>query len=74
MEIFDGESWRSVQLPEELRCVNRPGASAAFVGSDRIIFMANSYSGDKVTYKVYQVLLDSEELVMELCGMFTSRS
>lgn len=74
MEIFDGESWRSVQLPEELRCVNQPGASAAFVGSDRIIFMTNSYSGDKVTYKIYQVLLDSEELVMELCGMFTSRS
>ena len=73
MEIYDGESWRTVALPEELRYVNQPGATAQFVGSDRIVFLSSSYSGNTVMYKVYQVLLDREELVMELCGIFNSR-
>lgn len=61
VELFDGEQWRVIQLPEELNG-NTPGIGC--VASDRILF---TFSGEGECC-IYQVMLDGEELVMEFCG------
>ena len=61
VELFDGEQWRGIQLPEELNG-NTPGVGC--VASDRILFL---YNGEKEC-QVYQVMLDQKELTMEYCG------
>lgn len=60
-ELFDGQRWRSIQLPDDLQG-GIPGV--ACVASDRILFLNNS---EKECH-IYQVMLDREELVMEFCG------
>ena len=65
MEIFDGESWRSVTLPEELRCgTDILWFSVLTVASDRILFAGNSGNG----IAIYQVMLHPKELTLEYCG------
>ena len=65
LEVFDGESWRSVELPAEiLEAEGRPGCSLLAVVSDRILFQI-IVNG---TSMLYQVMLGEEDLTMEFCG------
>ena len=61
MELFDGAQWRDIQLPEGMG-EDTPGIGC--VASDRILFLNN---GEKEC-RIYQVMLDREDLVMEFCG------
>ena len=64
MEIFDGESWSTVQLPKELQYA--PASTVfgrAVIASDRILFRIK-VGGVSM---LYQVMLGQEELTMEFC-------
>ena len=75
IEVFDGESWRSVQLPEEWQ---NPGADhwlhVLGITSDSIwIYGRNEedfYGGWGYPSDLYRIPLDKEELVMEYCFTF----
>lgn len=60
-ELFDGQQWRSIQLPDDLQ---GKIPSVACVASDRIFFQRME---DRQVH-IYQVMLNQEELVMEFCG------
>ena len=70
MEFFDGEVWRTVELPEELRYRQFDGnLYLSAVASDRLLFSVVKFSsGVGTDYTYYQVLLDKDTLTMELCG------
>lgn len=64
LEIFDGEVWHSVQLPQEiLEAKGRPLFSLQVVASDRILFKCDLGEGPKM----YQVMLADGAFVLELC-------
>ena len=62
--IFDGESWLSVQIPEELQDTKWYSGPVA---SDRILF--TGYGADGRIH-LSQVMLGKKELTMEYCGIF----
>ncbi len=74
IEVFDGESWRSVRLPEEWQ--NPTSAQWLHVlgiTSDSILLYARdeeTFYGIENTSTLYRIPLDSEELVMEYCFTF----
>ncbi len=68
MEMFNGEKWRTVKMPEEL--VNAKATeylSVYGVASDSIIVLRQD-TADKQRSSVYRIPLGTEELVMEYCG------
>ena len=75
IEVFNGESWRSVQLPEEWQ---NPGTDhwlhVLGITSDSIwIYGRNEedfYGGWGYPSDLYRIPLDKEELVMEYCFTF----
>ena len=60
-ELFDGQRWRGIQLPEDLQ---GKIPRVACVASDRIFFQRT----EERQVHIYQVMLDREDLVMEFCG------
>ena len=75
IEVFDGESWRSVQLPEEWQ---NPGTDhwlhVLGITSDSIWLYGRNeeefYGGWENFSDLYRIPLDKEELVMEYCFTF----
>ena len=69
MMLFDGESWRTVTLPEELTqsyTLDMP-FEMGVVTSDRIFIMVyDSMYYDRCN--MYQIMLGEEELTMEFCA------
>ena len=63
MVVFDGESWRDVEIPEELR--NLPMA-VEVLASDRIFF-TTGFDIYKESIALYQVVLGQENLHLEFC-------
>ena len=61
--IFDGESWREVQIPEELK---GESISTEAVASDRILLIGSAYPS--TVKKLYQIRLDQEIWTVEYCG------
>ncbi len=75
IEVFDGESWRSVRLPEEwqnpgtdhwLHMLGITSDSIWLYGRDEEDF----YGGWGYPSDLYRIPLDKEELVMEYCFTF----
>ena len=63
MRLFDGESWRTVRIPEELQ--GAPMTVEA-LASDRIFLAYNDWRmGDK---ELYQIIIGEDELFLEYCG------
>lgn len=77
MEVFDGESWRSVQLPEEWSVTSKDRwMHVAGMTSDSILvfgYEKNSYYSGQSASTLYRIPLDSEELVLEKCFTFALR-
>lgn len=68
MEIFDGESWRTVQLPEELlHAASSKPFYVQVISSDRILFTTREQSRTIL----YQVMLGGKDLVMEYYGQLS---
>ena len=75
IEVFDGESWRSVQLPKEWQ---NPGSDHWLhilgITSDSIWLYGRNeedfYGGWGFPSDLYRIPLDKEELVMEYCFTF----
>ena len=65
MMFFDGETWREIFEPEELKEVSM---YLAGVASDRLLFLRNVGSWESPDVYLYQVMLDREELALEYCG------
>ena len=69
MMLFDGESWRTVALPEELTQIYTLDMpfEMGVVTSDRIYIMVyDSMYYDRCN--MYQIMLGEEELTMEFCA------
>lgn len=76
MEIFDGEIWREVSLPQELTTNPKAYANGFAVTSDCVFFLAhglgeNTRIEDKTSYRcvgtLYRIDLTQEEWSAELC-------
>ncbi len=68
MEMFDGETWRTVKMPEEL--VNAKATEYLYVlsaTSDGIIVVCQD-TADRYCMSIYRIPLGAEELAMEYCG------
>ena len=69
MELFDGEKWRVVELPEELKCSGNAYTLNSFsfsVTSDGIFF--NCREGENfANVKLYRIPLTDGELTAEYC-------
>ena len=69
MMLFDGESWRTVALPEELTqsyTLDMP-FEMGVVTSDRIIILV--YNNQRYSRcNMYQIMLGKDELTMEFCA------
>ena len=63
MRLFDGESWRTVRIPEELKNATMTVEALA---SDRI-FLAN-YDWRINDMELYQIIIGEDELFLEYCG------
>ena len=74
MVLYDGSSWRDVQLPSELLHATYSdfnpelyrGLETACVASDRVFF---THSNGNLTWDLYCIDLTGEDLVMEYCGL-----
>lgn len=63
MRLFDGESWRTVRIPEELQ--GAPMTVEA-LASDRIFLVHNDWRMNNI--ELYQILFGEDELFLEYCG------
>ena len=69
MMLFDGESWRTVALPEELTQIYTLDMpfEIGVVTSDRIFILV--YNNQRYSRcNMYQIMLGEEELTMEFCA------
>ena len=69
MMLFDGESWRTVALPEELTQIYTLDMpfEMGVVTSDRIIILV--YTSQRYSRcNMYQIMLGEDELTMEFCA------
>ena len=74
MVLYDGSSWHTVQLPDELLYATARdfdperfrGLETACVTADRIFF---THSNGNLTWDLYCIKLDEENLVVEYCGL-----
>ena len=67
MELFDGQKWRTVAVPEEARDVS---FTVQCIASDRILLRStDAYTVyDDRQNHIWQIMLDREELEIEYCG------
>ncbi len=66
LEVFDGEGWRSVTLPPELKTAGKNVfIYVTAVTSDSILFQCGGMGAD---HPFYKIALGSDNLTLEACG------
>ena len=70
MELYDGETWRPVKLPEELeQAQGTPELLPVALASDRIFLTWQDY--ENRANRLYQILLGDGDLEMTYISLFS---
>ncbi|MBE6945348.1 MAG: hypothetical protein E7459_04580 [Ruminococcaceae bacterium] len=69
LRFFDGEQWHDIAVPEELQNLEeREYLEPMALASDRILFALVKVTGENREQFVYQIVLGTDEPVLELLG------